>query len=146
MLVPHDTHILVVDGARMQILRNAGQGASLDLKTLVDVTHSNPASHVMESDAPGHSHESSGPGGHAYDASDLHQRREDEFIEAALERLVDIAGHADSLIVIAPPRALGHLRSRFDYALRARIVGEMNKDLAHRPVQEIAMFLRQHQE
>lgn len=146
MLVPHDTHILVVDGTRMQILRNQGQGARLDLVPVCEASQSNPASHVLEADAPGRTHESAGPGGHAYPAADKHQHAEDSFITAALDRLLDTAGHNDGLIIIAPPKALGHLRGLFDNALRARVIGEINKDLAHRPVDEIAMFLRTHQE
>lgn len=146
MLVPHNTHILVVDGSRMQILRNRGQAASLELKVIEEAEQTNPASHVLKDDAPGRTHESAGPGGHSYEATDVHQLREDSFAEAALERLVSIAAPEDSLIIIAPPKTLGHLRPRFDHALRHRIIGEMNKDLAHRPKEEIAMFLRTHQE
>lgn len=146
MLVPHDTHILVVDGARMQILRNRGQAASLDLEVIQEKTQSNPASHVLEADSPGRTHESSGPGGHAYPAADLHQQREDEFGADALAMLQKTAGPDDGIIIIAPPKMLGQLRPTFDHAFRARIIGEMNKDLAHRPKEEIAMFLRNHQE
>jgi protein required for attachment to host cells len=146
MLVPHDCCILVVDGGRMQILRNHGQPASPDLTRVAEYDNVNPASFVLESDAPGRSHDSHGPGSHAYPAADLHQRSEDAFAARALAELQIVAGNGEPVIIIAPPRILGQLRPLFDHGLRARIIGEMNKDLAHRPPAEIAVFLRTHQE
>lgn len=146
MLVPHDCCILVVDGGRMQILRNKGQPASPDLVLIAEEDNANPASFLLGADAPGRSHDSHGPGRHAYQVTDLHQRAEDDFAERALAELQVVAGNGEPVVIIAPPRTLGHLRTVFDTELRARIIGEMHKDLAHRPSTEIAMFLRTHQE
>jgi protein required for attachment to host cells len=146
MLVPHGAHILAVDGGRMQILVNRGQELAPDLEVLVDTAQVNPASHVMEADAPGRTFESATSGGSSHDAADLHQRREDKFIEAAGERLEKLVGKEGALIVIAPPKALGLLRQSLSPAMAKRIVGEIHKDIAHRPAEEIAMLLKAHRE
>ena len=52
------------------------------------------------------------------------------------------AGKAKSLIVIAPPRALGMLRPAYSAALKAAIRCELDKDLVKLPVHEIEKHLK----
>lgn len=142
MLIPHGALLLVVDGGRMRLLRNRGVATTPELEVIEDETLSNPASHLVTRDAPGRNHESVGPVRHAYPAADPHQRREDRFAQAAMEKLKSAASKGAPVILIAAPRTLGVLRTFKDIHIEKQILAEIDKDLAHHKPTEIAMFLR----
>ena len=50
-------------------------------------------------------------------------------------------GKAKSLIVVAPPRALGVLRQAYSHNLRAALHAEIDKDFVKLPVHEIEKHL-----
>ncbi len=144
MQIPHSAHVLVVDGSRMLILRNKGHEAKPDLEVITEDVMKNPASREMMSDGPGRGHESMSPNSHAYEATDIHQRREDDFGRDALAQLCKLAGPKDRLVLIAPPRMLGVLRKLFDKDVESRMVAEINKDLSHLKPTEIAAYVLEH--
>ena len=51
------------------------------------------------------------------------------------------AGKAKSIIVVAPPRALGMIRPAYSHALRAAVRAEVHKDLVKLPIHEIEKHL-----
>ena len=51
------------------------------------------------------------------------------------------AGKTKSLIVVAPPRALGMIRPAYTHALRAAVRTEVDKDLVKLPVHQIEKHL-----
>ena len=51
------------------------------------------------------------------------------------------AGQAKSLILVAPPRALGVLRQTYSHALRGALRAEIDKDFVKLPVHEIEKHL-----
>jgi len=53
------------------------------------------------------------------------------------------AGLVKSLILIAPPRALGVLRQAYSHNLRAAVRAEIDKDFVNLPVHEIEKHLAQ---
>ncbi len=146
MFIPHKAYVLVVDGARMQVLQNCGPFDEIELELVGEATQSNPASHLLDADRPGRAFESTGQRRHAYPATDLHQAREDEFVIESLAQLGRLAGDEGAIVIIAPPRILGQLRERIDRQHSARVHAELDKDLAHRSAREIELFLRIHQE
>jgi len=141
MLIPHATLVLVIDGSRMQLLRNRGTDASPDLEVVEEDRLDNPATHVLGTEAPGRAHESSGGAHHSYAAPDLHQRREDRFAQGAVESLCRKAAGGVPVVVIAPPIMLGTLRAAYGDRLRDQILLEVDKDLTRRKAGEITMFL-----
>jgi protein required for attachment to host cells len=50
-------------------------------------------------------------------------------------------GRAKSVIMVAPPRALGVLRQAYSYNLRNALRAEIDKDLVRMPVHEIEKYL-----
>ena len=54
---------------------------------------------------------------------------------------VDKAGQVKSLVIAAPPRALGALRRANSHRLRKAIAAEIDKDLVRMPVHEIEKHL-----
>jgi protein required for attachment to host cells len=75
--------------------------------------------------------------------TDWHTQEEDRFLRRLAERLNAAvnAGQAKSLILVAPPRALGVLRQTYSHNLRAAVRAEIDKDLVRLPVHEIEEHL-----
>ena len=75
--------------------------------------------------------------------TDWHDQEEQRF----LQRLVSLleaevnAGKAKSLIMVAPPRALGVLRQAYSPNLRNALRAEIDKDFVRMPVHEIEKHL-----
>jgi protein required for attachment to host cells len=57
-----------------------------------------------------------------------------------LDRAI-VAGEIKSLVVVAPPRALGVLRKQYSTHVRQALRAEVEKDYAKMPVDEIARYL-----
>ena len=62
--------------------------------------------------------------------------RESDRLDAALG-----AGKTKSVIVVAPPRALGMLRPIYSHALKSAVRAELDKDYVKMPVHEIEKHL-----
>jgi protein required for attachment to host cells len=145
MLIPHDTTILVVDGGHVQVLRNRGTDAAPELELLHEQAMKNPPSRAMATDAPGRSFGSAVPTRSAYADADYHQRREDRFGQEALQAVASLGRQDRPLILIAPPRMLGVLRSDLDPTMQGHILAEIAKDFAQRHATDILKLLRSHQ-
>jgi protein required for attachment to host cells len=75
--------------------------------------------------------------------TDWHDLEEHKFardVAAALEKIVREC-KAETLIVIAPPRALADLRKAFHDDVKKKIVAEIDKDLTKLPLYEIEKHL-----
>ena len=142
MLLPHGLMVLVVDGGRMRLLRNDGSDAAPHLRIVEEAHNDVPPTHLLGADEPGHTFQSAGTGRSAYEAPDLHTRRETEFGIAALGRLEARTPADAPAVLIAPPQMLGRLRKKLDPALEGRIVAQFDKDLAAQPPAAITGFLR----
>jgi protein required for attachment to host cells len=135
--------VVVCDGAKALVLENAGDAKFPNLKTLEVFEQKDPPTRAQGTDEPGRSHSSVGPGRSAYEQTDWHDRAEEAF-------LVDLAHHLDAavqggkaktLIMVAPPRALGMIRPHYSQALRGAVRAELDKDYVKLPVHEIEKHL-----
>lgn len=135
--------VVVCDGAKALILENAGDAISPNLKTRE--VHAQPDSKTSEqgTDAPGRSINSNGSRRSAMEQTDWHAQAEQQFLVDLAKRLdaAVTAGDTKSLIVIAPPRALGLLRQAFSAAVRNAIRAEIDKDYVKMPLYEIEKHL-----
>lgn len=141
----HDTFVLVCDGRKALILRNAGDRKYPNLvveRTLEAAP--NPPTHEHGTDGPGRLQARHSPRS-AVETSDAHRFAEDAFITETAETVNKLTGDRviERLVVVAPPRALGVLRTTLDAASRKRMVAEIDKDLVRRPVYEIERLLTQ---
>jgi protein required for attachment to host cells len=77
------------------------------------------------------------------DQTDWHEQGERRFLEKLVARLDAAvqAGEAKSLVIAAPPRALGALRQVYTHGLRGAVAAEIDKDLVKMPVHEIEKHL-----
>jgi protein required for attachment to host cells len=141
MLTPHGALILVVDGGKMQLLRNSGSETAPALQLLRERHLRNPRDHVLDDDPPGRSFQSLGRERGVHEARSRHQSRKGKFGEQALKDAMAAAGEATPLVIIAPPHMLGRLRATMETGDRVNIAAEIGKDLGHHSPSEIAAFL-----
>jgi len=138
------TWVVVADGRKGLILRNAGDAAIANLKLIeqVDSEHT-PRTAEMGTDRPGRTRDHASGGHSAVEQTDWHERAEQDHaraVAAAVERHVQ-AGEIGRLIVVAPPKTLAVLRDTFSAGVKQTIVGEVAKDLTKHPIHEIERLL-----
>ena len=135
--------VIVCDGAKALVLENVGDAKFPNLKTRDVYEQKVPATHEMGSDAPGRSHQSNGHARSAVEQTDWHDQQETTFLTELAHRLeAAVNSHqVKSLIVVAPPRALGVIRQHYGHALKAAVRAELDKDYVKMPVHEIEKHL-----
>jgi protein required for attachment to host cells len=141
--VPAGALILVGDGRKALFLRNKGAPTHVELSVERVLQHADAPNREQGTDRPGRYQGSDGVSKSAFEEVDWHQLAEDRFaaeIGGALNRLA----HENSfrhLILVAPPKVLGAVRTHLKKETAARIVAEVPKDLTSHPVPEIARTL-----
>lgn len=128
------TWVLIANGTSARALENDGVGKGLRPAPDFEMAVENPPTREQGSDRPGRVHDRKGAGRHAMEPkADWHRREKSLFAKAVAERLAAAAdGSAfDRLVLVAPPTAMGDLRTALDDRIRKLIVGEITKDLTH---------------
>ena len=127
MRIARGTIVAVADGENLNLFRNDGDEAAINLSAL-------PPEQVDSSNAgSGARHSSSAAN------PDDSQQAEDGFsagIVDILNRQV-LDGNIDKLLIFAAPRTLGELRKRYHKNLSAILVGEIDKDLTGHTIKDI---------
>lgn len=138
------TWILIADGARAHILENDGPGKGLAPAPVPPQETHLDADREVYADRPGRAQESVGGARHAVERRvDWHRFEKAQFA-GRLAELLDAAAGAkrfDRLVLVAPPRTLGDLRAALAPATRAKVDGEIDKDLTHLPDHELPAHL-----
>jgi len=131
--------VVVCDGAKALILQNHGDAISPNLKTREVHQQADPKTSEQGTDAPGRSINSIGSRRSAMEQTDWHDQAEHQFLTDLARRLdaAVAAGETKSLIVVAPPRALGVLRQSYSAPVRNALRVEIDKDYVRMPVHEI---------
>lgn len=141
--IRHGDWVVVCDGKKALVLENEGDTKFLNLKTKKVYEHEDAATRELGTDAPGRAFSSVGSGRSAMDQTDWHYQEEQRFLHKLLGHLDAAvnAGVAKSLIIVAPPRALGVLRQSYSHNLRNALRAEIDKDLTRMPVGDIEKHL-----
>jgi protein required for attachment to host cells len=131
--------VVVCDGAKALILENIGDTKFPNLKTVEVFEQKSQATHELGSDKPGRSYSSMGHGRSSVEQTDWHDQAETAFLLQLIKHLdaAIAAGKTKSLIIAAPPRALGVLRPAYTHRLREAISAEVDKDFVKLPVHQI---------
>jgi protein required for attachment to host cells len=131
---PTVTWVLVADGKRAQLYRNAGPDHGLERVANGSFESHLPPTHsgALMTDRPARVQESAAPARHAIEpktdprralktafAADLARKLEDGLVKGACQRIV----------LVAPPRIMGELREHLSARGRAAVAGEIVKDL-----------------
>lgn len=135
--------VVVCDGAKALVLENTGDAKFPNLKTRDVYEQKSLATHELGAAAPGRSHSSVGHGRSSVAQTDWHDQAEQTFLTELAQRLdaAVLSHQVKSLIMVAPPRALGMIRSAYGNALRAAVRAEVDKDFVKLPVHEIEKHL-----
>jgi len=141
--IDHGAWIVVCDGAKALVLENAGNRNKPILKTREVYEHDDPKTHELGTDKPGRSFSSVGNGHSAMEQTDWHDLEEQRFLARLAARLdkAVLGGETPSLILVAPPRAIGVLRKAFTSHVRQAIRAEVEKDYVKLPLDEITRHL-----
>jgi len=131
--------VVVCDGAKALILENAGDAVALNLKTKEVREQPDPKTHEQGTDAPGRAINSVDSRRSAMEQTDWHEQSEQRFLTDLSKRLnaAVMSGEAKSLVLVAPPRALGVIRQAATPNLRNAVRAEIDKDYVKMPVHEI---------
>jgi protein required for attachment to host cells len=137
MIISHDALVLVADGRKRLLLRNGGSAEELALRVEEHETHNSPADRDQKSDAAGAA--SRGTMGE----TDFHQQEKDRFAiqTADLVNRMALESAFETLVVVAPPQVVSTLRKHYHGEVKARLAGEINKDLTSMPVTDIEQAL-----
>lgn len=142
MKIPENALILVADGRKALVLRNAGDGKFPNLKVEWAVMDRNPSTATQGSDRPGRTDFQDRRS--SYEQTDWHAQEEAAFATrtaAAFDELVrDL--QADHAIIVADPRTLAILRQSLDHATASKLIGELAQDLVNHPVGDIENHLQ----
>ncbi|HLA21640.1 MAG TPA: host attachment protein [Pseudolabrys sp.] len=132
--------VVVCDGAKALVLENTGDEKFPNLKTLEVFEQKDLATHELGAEKPGRAYS---PAGHGVrgtiEQTDWHDQAERDFLVQLVKHLDTAlaAGKVKSLIVVAPPRALGMMRPAYSHALKSAVRAEIDKDLVKHPVDRI---------
>ncbi len=142
MLIAHDILIMAVDGARMSLFRNHGTDREPKLELLAEKENKASSAAELGDERPGRVYQSSGQGSGAYEATDLHQKQEDEFVLEMAELFnFHMANSERRAILIAPPKVLGIMRTHLLDEVRTQIVAEIAKDYCGQSALELTKLL-----
>ncbi|HTU66140.1 MAG TPA: host attachment family protein [Steroidobacteraceae bacterium] len=143
MNIPNEALVVVGDGRKALFLRNRGTPANPELVYEDEMEHTNAPTRELGTDRPGRKHGADGVSRSAIEETDQHDRAEQQFAHAVADTLYKM-GHADkfrAVVVVAPPRALGHLRAALHPEVTQRLVGEVAKDLVAHTLPDISKHL-----
>jgi protein required for attachment to host cells len=172
MEIDHGALVMVVDGAKMLLFRNQGDGTYPDLKVEEAQQQADERDRDQKTDAAGRSMSAWGggsqsgfgqPAGYAggqagrgqggqfnparsaMGETDYHQQAEDNFAKEAADLLKQraLANDYEKLIIVAPPSTLGELRKHYHKEVENRLAGEIAKDLVGHPVPDIEKIISQ---
>lgn len=143
MRVPHNSMVMVADGAKALFFRNEGDGEYPNLVVEKKEVQETPADRELKTDGPGRAFSSVGASRSSYSETDYHTLEEDRFAAETAEtlRMRALRNDFDSLIVVAPPKTLGELRKHYHKEVEKRLSAEVAKDLTGHPVEEIEKIL-----
>jgi protein required for attachment to host cells len=131
--------VIVCDGRKALILENVGDAQYPNLRSREVREHAEPRTSELGTDRPGKAHPSVGTARSAMEQTDWHDQSEREFLAALAGRLDAALAKSEtrSLILVAPPRALGMIRDKYSPAIAKAIRVEISKDLVKAPIHEI---------
>lgn len=139
------TWILVADGARARVLASEGPGKALYDAFDRDFVGKKELMREMVSDKPGRTQGSADSSHHAFGPKKEWHRFEKQVFAKRMAELLEqtaMQNAYDRLILVAPPQALGDLRSALGAHAQKKVIGELDKDLTHMTDHQVAEHLK----
>ncbi len=146
MVAKHkETWVLIADGMRARILKWQGHDrftAALGQEMYDPAVHGH--SRDLKSDRPGRAFDPGSGAHHAIEPRHDPHQQEKHLFTRRVAQMIDAAAARnafDRLILVAPPKTLGDLRTMLGAVAAKRVIGDVHKDLIHTPINEIASHL-----
>jgi protein required for attachment to host cells len=138
--------VLIGDGRKALFLVNEGDEKFPNLRRQSVRLNETPATHEVGTDAPGRSFASVGTRRSALQTTDWHDLEEHRFAGTVAAEINAAArdGLFKRLLIVAPPKILADLRQALSPQARARLIGELDKDLTKHSIDEIERLLTAH--
>ena len=132
MKIPKDAQIVIANGERFLLMRNAGQPfePKLEMVEELDLLLTNFSAGVRHQD----------PAGQRSGSSDIDELAHGAAIAEWLNERA-LKGQLGDTVVAADPRTLGQIRQHYHKEAESCIVGEVSKDLTNLPMPDIAKVL-----
>ena len=143
---PIRTLLIIADGAKARFFLNSGPDKGLEPLPSGEMEAGAAPTREIGSDRPGRVHDRMGPGRHAMaPRTDWHDQEKQHFVKQVAERIDSAARDKafDRLVVVAPPKALGELRTAMAPQTAKLVTGELAKDLTQVPVQDLPEHLKE---
>jgi protein required for attachment to host cells len=142
---PKKTWIVIADGMHARILRQDKRGAPL--VPALDRELYEPAAHGfsrdLKSDAPGRGFDGAGAR-HAMEPRVDPKTHEKQMFAKRVAELINGAALRktfDQLVLVAPPKTLGELRTQLGGPAKKAVIGELSHDLVKTPISELPQHL-----
>jgi protein required for attachment to host cells len=143
---PKKTWIVIADGMHARILRQDKRGgplaAALDRELYEPAVHG--FSRDLKSDAPGRAFDTGSGARHAIEPrTDPKTHEKQVFARRVAELINDAALRKtfDQLVLVAPPKTLGELRTQLADGARKLVIGEIDQDLVKTPITKLQQHL-----
>ena len=132
MKIPHNAYVVLANGERFVLMRNAGQPFEPKLIRLreLDLELTNFSAGARHQD----------PAGQRNGSTDIDELAHGAAIAEWLNEQV-LNGELGEVVVAADPKTLGQIRQHCHKELESRIVGEVAKDLTNAPIETVERAL-----
>ena len=143
MPLANNALVLVTDGRKTLFFRNEGDENQIDLRTEDFDEREDSKDRELRTDAPGTTAQSAGFGRVAYEETDFHQLEEDRWAVAAAEAVNKrvLRNNFDQLVIVAPPKTLGHIRKKLHKEAERKLLCEIPKEMTRRPIPDIEALI-----
>lgn len=134
-----DVWVLLCDASKAVLFQNAGDSVFPKLEKRFEWHGTSLPSHEMGTDRPGRTFSGKQGRHSAIQPKDLRRIAEREFLTEVTEALVRKLGdlRAKKLLIVAPAKVLGELRSLLPSEIADCVRAEIEKDYLRTPVHEI---------
>ncbi|WP_369932483.1 host attachment protein [Rhodovulum sp. 12E13] len=138
-VLTHGTWILVADSEKALFLRNETDAENPNFVVVGKEEQENPATSEQGTDRPGRMQDTGVQQRSGMEDTDWHRLAKERFAHDLADRLYDLAhkGAFDRIVLVAAPRVLGALRDQLHKEVKGRVVGEVDRNLTHEPVDAI---------
>ena len=132
LMIQSGEWVVVCDGKKALVLNNVGDAKFPNLKTMEVFEQKDLPTHDLGAQKPGRAFSPAAHGSRGtIEQTDWHDQSEQAFLTKLAHHL-DAAvssGKTKSLIVVAPPRALGMLRPAYSHALKGAVRAEVDTQM-----------------
>ncbi len=137
------TLLVLADGQKAAFFRNQGYNGQIRLKQLQSFSFENLPSHELGWDRPGRAFARYGSSRSAFEIVDAHEVEEARFLHDIAEAIESelLAGAYNSLVLMAPPKALGLLQEVLRPEIRKKVDLAVPKDYTNTPISDLEEIL-----